>query len=212
MRSFATHVCTFAKRVRGHQLPGSSYSWRGGQSDAHQYLVKHFSRGMLFAATDQNTMSNAFDSWKLVELDQYLPDQKSHLEPFQQWSGAEAHRVFGVSPLLLSCWACLTNVAVQRLGDSPEAVLRLPREHLWKAIHEYEQQRAPEMDAEVDPEDPVFTPSPRLIAERAAAESKHFVCAWFCVWVSYSFLSLVRGSRECWFVYQYYLVAVRRSQ
>eukprot|EP00969_Alexandrium_andersonii_P019308 842971-Alexandrium_andersonii.AAC.1 len=45
----------------------------------------------------------------MSDLQPWLPDQNSHCDCLCPLSAAEVGQRFGVSPAMVSCWACLVN-------------------------------------------------------------------------------------------------------
>ena len=79
------HEYRRSPQVRSTKIGG--HGLVGGRDDKHMYLVKHFLRAMLlFVAI---LLPNAFDAWKMKELQKYLPDEKEHVEFFADWTCAQ---------------------------------------------------------------------------------------------------------------------------
>ena len=82
--------------------------------------MKHFARAMLlqsphsgydrYASGGCVSSSDAgLGECSLGEVLSWTPDKRQHCEPFVDMRCSEVERLFGVCPLLLSCWTCLVG-------------------------------------------------------------------------------------------------------
>ena len=168
---FADQVKCIAQNIRTYEVAdeeGVSWGLRGGRDDGHQYSVRHFCRCMLYVV-EGFWGPTTWDAVPLSQLCQYCPDECSLVQPVEQLAGRELRRVFEVSPLLLSCFACLTDDIPEK--ERPGATAT-PLSELFKILQQYEKDLEKQTVEGVPTWqlcNPLFAPGPRILAEEAAA-------------------------------------------
>jgi len=171
---FAERVKCFAQSARSHKVvdkEGSSWGLLGGRDEVHQYTVLHFCRAMLYVV--EGCWGPAiWDTTSMSELCKYCPDECDLVNPVMSWTGRDVRRAFDVSPLLLSCFACLVDDIPE---DERPRAMTTPLDILWKILREYERDLEKQV-CEGIPEwelcQPLFAPGPRILAQEAAARQK----------------------------------------
>ncbi len=137
----------------------------GGRGPMQEYLVKHFVRANLLQV--ESMLPDAFDTLTMGVISRWVPDQNRHCTVLDMWTGAQVRKRFSLSPLMISCWSCMSDtIGAEHKGKNKEVheaalqkVLRAPVASLWKPFHEYEQQTAQPLGFA----DYVFPPGPALI-------------------------------------------------
>ena len=118
LRKFAGQLCQVAASFRA--MTRNGYGLKGGKTETARYLVKHFTRAMLlqsphsgydrYASGGCVSSSDAgLGECSFSEVLSWTPDKNEHCELFANMRCSEVERLFGVSPLLLSCWTCLVG-------------------------------------------------------------------------------------------------------
>ena len=163
---FGNNIVGFAAKVRTavEHADQRTYAWKGGDTKKHDYLVKHFARSVLFAAMEIGDGSTWLDSIPLHTILAFTPDQLDHVLPFKHMVGRHIREVFGVSPLLFSCWSCLVNTMFKNLpeGVTRKHVMSVPDIELWRAVTEYEKELCTPSES-----DPPWPPGPLAIMRAA---------------------------------------------
>ena len=181
---FLDKLMDFAIKCRGFQtaagfgfVGGRSQSSGRATSDADElsYLVKHWSRSMLWSI-EQNYMVDAVATCTLSQVSAWTPDQKQHLrgmQPFMKFTGTEISNICGVPASMLSCFPCLCGALSE--SEKQEA-MKIDTATVMKVIVDYEyaqdlqdgrMEGTREDRGTVVPDDPLFPPGPRAIIEAA---------------------------------------------
>eukprot|EP00974_Lingulodinium_polyedra_P060242 5806505-Lingulodinium_polyedra.AAC.1 len=105
----------------------------------------------------ERMLPGVFDRLPFSDLAPWLPDQAGHCSPLGSLRRAEVRQKFGMSPLLVGCWACLAAA----IKDEAElkALIASPDEPLWQAVDQYELSKG---QGDVD----IFPPGPAVIWQR----------------------------------------------
>jgi hypothetical protein len=160
--SFATNVLNSTRAVRSHSC--EQWGLTGGRDEKHQYTIKHFCRAMMLVV-DSYLGPACWDDLDFAKIGQeWTPDECGHAEPLMCMQCRQVRQLFGVSPLLVTCFMCLADDVPE---DKRAAALKLPHSELWRVVIDYERALA-KQEGEVL--DPVVAPGPRLLWERAGAQ------------------------------------------
>ncbi len=157
--AFANGVLRAAQNIRSFSVDG--FGLVGGVSATHQYLVKHLTRAFLFGVVESGIAPAAFDSMPMSTLMAWLPDQGQHLQVISDWSVARVQKAFGLHPLWVSCWTCLS--AAMPESDMTKCLLHTD-DALLKPVQDFEDEMA-RLAGTGDVSDPPFPPGPRIIAQ-----------------------------------------------
>jgi len=161
-RSFARDLLNFARAVRSYSVEG--WGLAGGRDDSHQYMVKNFCRAMLLVV-ESYLGPAAWDRFPFDQIAQeWTPDECGHAKPLQGMQCVEVRQLFGVSPLLTTCFMCLADDVP---ADQQAEALKLPHSKLWKVVVAYERAWAKEALQKDEVPDPVVAPGPRVLWQRA---------------------------------------------
>ena len=125
--AFGDALVAFAREVRQFRFPATGltrYGFEGGLSQDNSYLVKHFARLVLYLLThmhppprmpqvgllETNRLHDGLHAITVRRLLDWTPLQHADdLAPFLDMTGLEMQRIFGLEPLMVSCWLCLSQ-------------------------------------------------------------------------------------------------------
>ena len=132
-------------------------------SKQHQYNIEHLTRIIVLVL--QCEYPTAFDDVPMSRLLTWTPDERGHMEAFENLScKAVLHRT-GVNPAMLGAWACLAHALSK---ESAQLVLQASDLQIWSAVEEWEKQLEQvlfEQPRNSDAEANLFAPGPIAIAE-----------------------------------------------
>ena len=97
----------------------------------------------------------------LSDIMRWLPDELDHCSAMASMTAAEVSSRFGVSALLISCWACLTHSCSE---EELKRLLAASDTNLWEVVEQWEKEvedAMPGSDAEAN----LFAPGPKILAE-----------------------------------------------
>ena len=78
---------------------------KGGSDQEHAYTAKSFVRHILLAV--EASCPGVFDDVPFQRFSRWFPDEAGHAAPLALLTGRQVRKLFGVSPLMWHCWACL---------------------------------------------------------------------------------------------------------
>jgi len=145
LRRFANGLLALATRIRSHrsQAGGDAkpVGLHGGISKEHEYQCKHFVRYFLKTAEemDPGGCQPSIDRLTMRNLAVWLPDENQHIEPINDLTGAAARRLFGITPLMISCWACFLHACTE---EYLRRILKAQESELWPRVLAWQTERA----------------------------------------------------------------------
>ena len=175
---FAEKIKAFAIAVRSLDIVDGNVrvGLPGGRTSKHQYHVTHFCR-LVLLHVESEMMPDAFQNVKYEVMAKWLPDQLGHCGPLMKWTGSEIQKRFDMSPLMVSCWACLvaTIGGSKHKQDMDHAaalseVLCSSDEIWWAGLHNYERDVAALCgSSEAD----IFAPGPAWLWKQRGGRACH---------------------------------------
>ena len=153
--AFAGSVAQAAHAMRAVQSGGAGLSGRA----ANSYRVLGFVRAMLLAA-GEGPCAPCWRSIRMSQVLEWTPDENNHCDAIQGMLCEDVLRVFGMSPLWVSCWACYSSQC------TPDDI------HLIRGTAEAEFQDIADEWRSVadDGEDDKFPPMPMTFVKHARGE------------------------------------------
>ena len=100
---FVKHLCEWLSRFSG------AWQYSGGvPAPGKAYILKSLVRKILLFV-EGYLGEDAFDSFDMAEIEAWCPDRNEFLKPIMAHKGLEVREQFGLSPLMISCWACFMH-------------------------------------------------------------------------------------------------------
>ena len=91
--SFADNIMTLARSIRSHKVGNGKIGLKGGKTDDHEYLCKHFLRLMLMIVN--MLLPGAFKSFKMSTIANWTPDERKLIQEIDGLTGEKAERLAG---------------------------------------------------------------------------------------------------------------------
>ena len=113
--TFLQRLLDFALAVRSTKVViGEVRVGLSGGTEKHSFLARHFVRNMLLMLEKMSpeTVGSWLDPLPYCDLVPWLPDVTEQCEPLHNLSGQQLRQMFEISPLMISCWACLVHVSL----------------------------------------------------------------------------------------------------
>ena len=160
---FAEKLLEFARAARVYDEDGHPAGFRGGRDPAHAYTAKSFTRGMLIVA-EATIDPKLCDKEPLEKIQAFAPDENKHIDCVKHLKGLEVRRRFALSPLMLSCYCCITGwMDRARLKQ----VLQFDDPKLMSGLHQVlEEKRCRSNRAD----DYYFPPGPKVLGQMLCQE------------------------------------------